>query len=218
MSATGLRACVLAAADAVEAARDELGRLDAVAGDGDHGVTMTLGARAVRARLDEQPDVAGVDLLAAIAPAFASVGGAIGPIYATALLRLAGVARSIPSGPDAPTVAQARAAAEAVQAGIEKLGGARPGDKTVLDAVAPVADALRAAEAEASSLAVALRAAVDAACAGAAATADMTARVGRASRLGDRSRGWQDPGATSFALILEAAVRAWTGETEPERA
>ena len=68
------------AADAVEAARDELGRLDAVAGDGDHGVTMTLAARTVRARLDEAPDVDGGDLLAEIAPAVASVSGAIGPL------------------------------------------------------------------------------------------------------------------------------------------
>ena len=116
MTAGGLRACVLAAADAVEAARDELGRLDAVAGDGDHGVTMTLAARAVRARLDEAPDVDGADLLAAIAPAVASVGGSIGPVYATALLRLSAAARALPAGV-APTVAQARSAAESSRPG-----------------------------------------------------------------------------------------------------
>jgi dihydroxyacetone kinase phosphoprotein-dependent L subunit len=213
MTGTGLRACVLAAADAVEAARDELGRLDTVAGDGDHGVTMTLAARAVRARLDADPDVAGGDLLAAIAPAVASVGGAIGPIYATALLRLAAVARTIPPGAAEPTVAQAREAAEAVQAAISQLGGARPGDKTVLDALAPVTERLRAAEVDGSSLAEALHAAVDAAALGAASTADMVAVVGRASRLGERSRGGQDPGATSVVLILEAAVGAWADGT-----
>ncbi len=209
MTATRLRACILAAADAVEAARDELGRLDAVAGDGDHGVTLALAARSVRARLDGAPALDGADLLAAIAPAVASVGGSIGPIYATALLRLATAARTLPAGA-APTVAQAREAAESVQAGIERLGGARPGDKTVLDALAPAVAALGAAEAGGSSLPAALDAAVEAARVGAASTADMVARVGRASRLGEKSLGSPDPGATSFALILASAVRAWT--------
>src|SRR6266481_2496022 len=84
-----LRACVLAAAEAIEASRDELTRLDAVAGDADHGVTMTLAARAVRRRLNDAPDLVGPAIVTAIAGEFASVGGSIGPLYAAALFDVA---------------------------------------------------------------------------------------------------------------------------------
>ena len=84
-----LRTAILAATDALETARDELSRLDAHAGDGDHGVTMTIAARAVRSRLDKlPPDCPDTELLLAVARAAGSVGGAIGPIYASALLRI----------------------------------------------------------------------------------------------------------------------------------
>jgi dihydroxyacetone kinase-like protein len=207
--AAGLRPCIEAAVDAVEAARDELGRLDAVAGDGDHGVTMALGARAVRRILAEFPDVDGADLLSRVARAMSSIGGAIGPIYASALLKVAAAVRPLAATTGAPTVAQLRAAAEAAELAISGLGGAKPGDKTILDALHPMVAELRRAEAAKTGTLEALEAAAAAACDGAASTANMTALIGRASRLGERSRGSADAGATSLALIVDAAVQEY---------
>jgi phosphoenolpyruvate---glycerone phosphotransferase subunit DhaL len=199
-----LRARILDAADAVEAARDELCRLDAAAGDGDHGVTMALAARAVRARLEAAPDATGPDLVTQVALGLGSVGGAIGPIHATGLLRMAAALRSMGPLPGAPTVDDLATLAEAYRAAIVDLGKATPGDKTILDAVAPLVDALRGAVASGEPLERAIAEAVQAADAGARSTAAMIATLGRASRLGERSRGTADPGATSFALILAA--------------
>jgi len=209
VSQTVLRDCILAAAGAIEAARDELCRLDAVAGDGDHGVTMALAAQAVRQKLDENPDATGADLLAKVALGVGSVGGAIGPIYATGLLRVAGVIRTLGTEVGSPTVGQIRACADAAETGISSLGHAKPGDKTILDALHPVVAALETAEREASPVRDAVEAAVVAARSGAESTAGMIATLGRASRLGERSRGSADPGATSFAIIVEAVVGAW---------
>ena len=88
-----LRGCILAAADALEAARDELGVLDARAGDGDHGMTMAIAARSVRQKLTASPDASGPDLIRQVALGIGSVGGAIGPIYMTGLLKIAALAR-----------------------------------------------------------------------------------------------------------------------------
>jgi dihydroxyacetone kinase-like protein len=209
MSRATLRECILAAADAIDAARDELCRLDAVAGDGDHGVTMALAAQAVRKKLDENPGATAADLLAKVALGMGSVGGAIGPIYATGLLRVAGVVRTLGAGDESPTVDQLRACAEAAATGIAALGHAKAGDKTMLDALYPVVSALESAEREALPVQDALEAAAVAARSGAEATAGMIATLGRASRLGERSRGSADPGATSFAIIVDALVSAW---------
>lgn len=206
MTGPGLRARVLAAADALEAARDELCRLDAAAGDGDHGVTMALAARAVRGRLAALPDADGADLVTQVALAMGSVGGAIGPLHAAGLLRVAAAIRAAGLSADGLTTAGLRAAGEAYQAAIVDLGRARSGDKTILDAVGPAVDALSSAEAAGSSLDEALALAARAADDGAQATAAMVATIGRASRLGERSRGTADPGATSFALIVAALV------------
>ena len=204
-----LQGCILAAADAIDASRDELGRLDAVAGDGDHGLTMALGARAVRRAIEANPGVPPADLLAKVAMAMGSIGGAIGPIYATALLKTAGAVRASDTWDGVVNVARLRACADAAVAAVAALGHAKPGDKTILDAMAPVAEALRTSEAEGASLDLALVRVRDAARAGAEATAAMIASVGRAARLGEQSRGSADAGATSFALIVAAAVNAY---------
>jgi dihydroxyacetone kinase len=193
---TALRDCALAAASALEAARDELGRLDSAAGDGDHGMTMATAARAVRSALDAAPDAEGADLLTRLAAAAGSVGGASGPLYASGLLAMASALRS---NPEAPPWMLAEAAERAMAA----LGRAKPGDKTILDALHPAVVALR----ETGDLDRAAAAARE----GALATAGMVATVGRASRLGERSRGVADPGATSLAVILEAAASACRG-------
>ncbi len=193
-----LRACVLAAADAVEAARDELCRLDAAAGDGDHGVTMALAAKAVRQALADAPDATDHDLLVRVAMAMGSVGGASGPIYASGLLATAARLDALPAGP--MTVAKMLALGEAAENAISALGHAKPGDKTILDALHPAVEALR----QGQDLGVAARAARG----GAEATAQMVATIGRAGRLGERSRGVPDPGATSLALVLESVHAA----------
>lgn len=184
---------MLAAAGALESAREELCRLDSPAGDGDHGVTMALAARAARKALEEALELSGADLLARVGMAAASVGGASGPLYASALLAIAATLRANPR-------ASLGDVAEAAEQAIVSLGGAKPGDKTILDALHPAVEALRAGGDP--------RAAALAARAGAASTAQMTAAVGRARALGERSRGFADPGATSLAIIVDAIASA----------
>ena len=204
MSGPDLRARVLATALAVEAASDELCRLDAVAGDGDHGVTMTIGARAVRTRLETAPEAAGADLVTQVALGMGSIGGAIGPIWASGLLKVAVAMRAADGDPAGVTVAELRSLGEAFEGAIVTLGHAARGDKTILDAVGPAVDALRQAERAGIPVEDAVALAVRAADEGARSTAGLVASVGRASRLGERSRGSPDPGAASFALIVAA--------------
>ncbi|MGD0019467.1 MAG: DAK2 domain-containing protein [Candidatus Limnocylindrales bacterium] len=217
MSAGTLGTWILAAADAVESCRDELGRLDAVAGDGDHGLTMAYGARAVRRAVEQNPGVPAADLLGKVAVAMGSVGGAIGPIYAIALLKMAGVVRASELSEDA-TVAGLRACADAAVSAVANLGHAKPGDKTILDAMAPLAESLHASEEDGCSVDVALVRASEAARAGAESTVGMIASIGRAARLGEQSRGTADAGATSFAVIIEAAVGSYLARDTAQRA
>jgi dihydroxyacetone kinase-like protein len=196
----------------VEANRDELCRLDAGAGDGDHGLTMTLAARAVRQTLAASPDAAAPELVAKLALAMSSVGGAAGPIYAAGLLAVAETLRTSSAGQPL-TVAQLLACAEAAESAISALGHAKPGDKTILDALHPAVRALEQAQSSKTDIRAALEAAAAAARAGAASSADLVATVGRASRLGERSRGLADPGASSLALIIEALVATYVRES-----
>ena len=199
-----LRACILAAADAVDAARGELGVLDGAAGDGDHGMTMSIGARNVRRKLQATPsDASAADLLRQVALAMGDVGGAIGPLYSAALTAMATEIETTEAVPS-DGVARIRRVAEVAEVAITNLGHAVPGDKTVIDALHPLVESLRDAEARSGDLDVAIDQAVQAADAGVTSTAEMLARVGRASRLGERSRGLPDAGATSFAIIVRA--------------
>jgi dihydroxyacetone kinase-like protein len=198
----------MAAADAVDAARNELGVLDGAAGDGDHGMTMSIGARNVRRKLQTvSSDVSASDLLRLAASGMGDVGGAIGPLYSAALTAMATEIETSAAVPS-DGVARLRRVAEAAEVAISNLGHAVPGDKTLIDALHPVVESLRDAEAYASDLESAIEQAVQAADAGAASTAEMVARVGRASRLGERSRGLPDAGATSFAIIVRAVAVA----------
>jgi dihydroxyacetone kinase len=198
-----LEAAILAAADAVDAARNELGRLDGAAGDGDHGMTMSIGARNVRRKFQAVPPGASPsDVLRLAAVAMADVGGAIGPLYSAALAAMAIEVESATAASD--DVARLVRAAETAERAVVGLGHAAPGDKTVIDGLHAVVETLRDVEARSGDLRAATKAAAQAAEAGAAATADMVARVGRASRLGERSRGLPDAGATSFAIIVRA--------------
>lgn len=203
-----LQALILAAADAVEGARNELGVLDGAAGDGDHGMTMSIAARNVRRKLQASPpDALPALLLRHVALAMGDVGGAIGPLYSVALMAIAEEIDDT-TAPPASDLARLRRVIEAAEAAITSLGHAVPGDKTVIDALHPVVLTLRDAEARSIELGEAIQRAARAAEAGAASTATMVARVGRASRLGERSRGLPDAGATSFAIIARAMADA----------
>jgi len=216
LSADLLRACILASAEAIEKANDDLCQLDAAAGDGDHGVTMTIGARAVRQQLAASPLSSGPELVTKIALAMGSVGGAIGPIYASGLLAVAATMRS-PHQAGPPGVDLVLACAEAAETAVAKLGRAAPGDKTILDSLHPAVVSLRQAQAAGASVGDALGAAARAARDGAASTAEMAATVGRASRLGERSRGLADPGATSFGIILDTLAATYVREIPDRR-
>jgi dihydroxyacetone kinase-like protein len=130
------------------------------------------------------------------------------------LLRVATTAAAAGIDGAPASVSRLRECADAALAGVQALGKARPGDKTIVDALAPVAAALAGSEAAGAGLPDAAAAAVAAALAGAEATTGMVATLGRASRLGARSLGSADPGARSFALVLQAVVEAG-GEPDP---
>ena len=187
-----------AVADALDAHKDELTALDQPIGDSDHGINMARGFDAVRVQLPELTDDDLAGLLRACGKTIVSrVGGSSGPLYGT-LFRKVGVALK---GDDEPTVRALTAGLGKALVAIEDLGGAKPGDKTMLDAMQPALEALEHARATDAPLAEALAAAADAAEAGAEATVPLQARKGRASYLGERSVGHKDPGAASFALI-----------------
>ncbi|WP_225725028.1 MULTISPECIES: dihydroxyacetone kinase subunit DhaL [unclassified Nocardia] len=183
---------------------DTLTELDAAIGDADHGSNMRRGTAAVVAAFAEaEPDSAAAALKQTSMVLIRSVGGASGPLYGTFFLRFAAAVGQ--DGVDAPTFAKAfRAGLD----GVVARGKAEAGDKTMFDALAPAADAFDEKLAAGGEFADALDAALVAAEAGRDATIPLQARKGRASYLGERSVGHQDPGATSAALLVRAARRA----------
>ena len=196
----------------IDAQSDYLTQLDAAIGDGDHGTNMRRGFDAVGKALAGQGDTTppGRLLIVAGKTLVATVGGASGPLWGSALRR-AGRALGDAENFDGEQLALALDAA--IEAVVE-LGAASPGDKTMVDALIPAAEALHDALDSSRSLENALRAAADAAREGAEATVPMRARKGRASYLGERSIGHQDPGATSAAIILAALSRAVSPEAQ----
>jgi dihydroxyacetone kinase-like protein len=198
------------AAGAVHDQRDYLTQLDAAIGDGDHGTNMDRGFAAVeKALAGQNGDLPpGRLLIVAGKTLVSTVGGASGPLWGSAL-RAAG--RSL--GDAEAFEGEALAGAlEAAIAAVVDLGAAAPGDKTMIDALVPAAEALRRALEADASLQAAIAAASEAAEEGAKATTPLLARKGRASYLGERSIGHQDPGATSAALIMRALERAIAAE------
>lgn len=176
--------------------------LDSVLGDGDHGDNLVIGFRAVAEQLTELPtETPPGELLRAVGHRLvAAVGGASGPLYGTAFLE-AGAA----VGDGAVLTSQDLAAAfRAAAAGLARRGRCAPGDKTILDALAPAADAFARAVAAGEPAPAGFARAVTAAAGGMRATRPMVARRGLALRLGERSRGHLDPGAVSCVLLLRA--------------
>lgn len=195
-----------AAADAVDREAPHLTDLDSAIGDADHGANLRRGFTAVRdgLREDSPPDTPGAVLLLAGRLLVSKVGGASGPLYGT-LLRRAGKALGDTAEADGPRLASSlRTGVEAVA----ELGGAAEGDKTMLDALFPALRAMDGALDSGEGLADALRAASSAAAEGSAATVPLRARRGRASYLGERSIGHEDPGAASSALLVGTLAEA----------
>ncbi|MFC9132017.1 dihydroxyacetone kinase subunit DhaL [Streptomyces sp. NPDC057099] len=195
LDADFFRRWMTATAASVDREAERLTALDSPIGDADHGSNLQRGFRAVAAALEkEAPGTPGGVLTLAGRQLISTVGGASGPLYGT-LLRRTGKALG-----DAAEVS-AEQLAEALRTGVDAvmtLGGAAPGDKTMIDALVPAVDAL-------GDSFGAARAAADE---GAVATTPLQARKGRASYLGERSIGHQDPGATSAALLVAALAEA----------
>jgi dihydroxyacetone kinase-like protein len=188
--------------------REELTRLDSAIGDADHGINMDRGMRAVLAKLD---GLAGDDVGAALKGAgmalVSTVGGAAGPLYGTLFLQMG----TATSGKSALSPQDWQAALDAAVQGVQMRGKAEPGDKTMVDALLPARDALAAAVAAGLPFGEALRLSAAAAEEGMKATIPLVARKGRASYLGERSAGHQDPGATSSYLLVRTAAEQWGG-------
>jgi dihydroxyacetone kinase-like protein len=199
-------------ASEVEANKDYLTQLDQAIGDADHGINMHRGMSAVVAKLDAEAGEQDVGaLLKTVGMTLVStVGGAGGPLYGTLFLRMGtAVTGKSELGPD-----DWATALEAGVAGVQDRGKAEPGDKTMVDALIPARDTLKEALAGGATFADALRRSAAAAEQGVQATVPLVARKGRASYLGERSAGHQDPGATSSHLLLEAAAETWGDSAE----
>ena len=210
MRATTIDTWMSEIAETVKDRRDYLTQLDAAIGDGDHGVNMDRGFDAVGKALAAQDGSVppGKLLVLAGKTLVSTVGGASGPLWGTAFRR---AGRELGDGPEVAD----RDLVSALEAGLDgviDLGAAQPGDKTMVDALRPGIDALAAALDAGEPLERAVAAAADAAEEGARATVPLQARKGRASYLGERSIGHQDPGATSAALIMRALQRAVESE------
>lgn len=192
--------------DQIIAEKDWLSELDGVIGDGDHGVTMEIGWRAVQAALADAPAEETVDgSCKRMAKSFLdAVGASSGPLYATAFLR-AGAAVGDRLNLDGE--AMGRWLAGALQ-GIRDRGRAEPGDKTMVDAWMPAVEAAQAAASAGAGTLTVLQAARDGAESGMRATADLESRRGRSAKLGARSRGHIDPGAASSFVTLRAMAAA----------
>ena len=186
-------------AERVKAAREQLCRLDAACGDGDHGESLARGFEEVEKRIAGcENHLPGPLLTIAGRALIAGCGGATGPIMGTFFTEAGRAAGQAPEV-DLPELARMfRAGYE----GVRRRGGAEPGQKTVLDALLPATAALETAVEEKACLAEALRRAAEAAEQGARQTAGMIARQGKARYLGERSLGHPDAGASSMALII----------------
>ena len=184
-----------------------LTRLDSAIGDADHGINMDRGMSAVLGKLESQPkgDIGAV-LKTTGMTLVSTVGGAGGPLYGTLFLQL-GMALA---GKEAIEASDWAAALDAAVTGVQARGKAEPNDKTMIDVLVPARDAFKAALGEGATFADALRRAAEAAEDGVKATVPLVARKGRASYLGERSAGHQDPGATSSWLLVKTFADTWS--------
>jgi len=197
-----------AAAASLREQRDYLTQLDAAIGDADHGTNMDRGFSAVVEKLDGLDEPPGKLITTVGQTLVSTVGGASGPLWGMALRR---AGRTLGSGEEFDGQ-QLAAALEAALEGVVELGAAQEGDKTMVDALAPAVRAFRERIDQGATVAAAMEAARLAAEAGMKATVPLQAQKGRASYLGERSIGHQDPGATSTTLILAALEQSLAAE------
>ena len=202
---------ILTLANDVIAAKDQLTDLDAVIGDGDLGVTMTLGFNAVKESLGRTNPSNPQEVLKAGGMAFAdNAASTFGTLVSAMFMRAGGAVKDKEAIGAAEIAAMVRAAAE----GVQRRGKAKLGDKTVLDALFPAAEAAEQAVKEGKTLSDCLDAALAAAKQGAENTVNMRAQAGRSSWFGDRTVGVKDPGAAALVIMLESlarSVRSTTG-------
>jgi dihydroxyacetone kinase-like protein len=182
--------------------------LDSAIGDADHGINMDRGFTAVVGKLDglAGPDI-GQTLKTVGTTLVSTVGGASGPLYGMFFMGMGGAAQ----GKETLDAEEFATAFEAGLGGVLRIGKAEPGDKTMVDALIPARDALRAAIADGATVGDAVARMAEGAEQGMLATVPLVARKGRASYLGERSAGHQDPGATSTHLLLRSAAEVWAG-------
>jgi phosphoenolpyruvate---glycerone phosphotransferase subunit DhaL len=193
-------------AAAIAENKEYLTELDSAIGDADHGINMDRGFQAVLPKLEALPgEDIGVAFRSVGSTLISTVGGASGPLYGTLFLQL-GVATA---GRTSIGLAEWLTGLEAAVVAMQRLGKAELGDKTMLDALIPACHALSRALSDGVNPSKALDATVAAAEEGMRATIPLVARKGRASYLGERSAGHQDPGATSVTLLLSAAADQW---------
>jgi phosphoenolpyruvate---glycerone phosphotransferase subunit DhaL len=203
ITAAGVRSWIEDFAAVVSEHRAELVQLDTAIGDGDHGTNMDRGMRAALEQVAKVGDDDIGALLKAVGMALISkVGGAAGPLYGTFFVRMA----TESAGKAELDLSEWTEAVAAGVGGVQQRGKAEPGDKTMIDALLPAVEALRAAQSDGADLADALRRSADAARDGMLATIPMQAKKGRASYLGPRSVDHQDPGATSSELLMRSAA------------
>lgn len=192
--------CIKLVASQIKANRELLTELDAKIGDGDHGINMDRGFDAVLPKIEAMPEPDIGALFKSVGMTLLStVGGASGPLYGTAFMRIGGVL----AGKTEIDSADALAALQSAREGIQTRGKAVEGEKTMLDALCPAITALEQGLKDGLSGSALWNKVVEAAEAGIAYTKTIIATKGRASYLGERSLGFQDPGATSLTLMLK---------------
>jgi phosphoenolpyruvate---glycerone phosphotransferase subunit DhaL len=205
--ATEGRPLVLALVETIEANRAYLSEIDGAIGDGDHGINMSKGFVLARTRLGDQT-ISVSDGLALIGKTLMTeIGGAMGPIYGTFFIQMSLQANNKAEIGVHVFGAMLTAARQAV----EDLGGAKPGDKTIMDSLVPAQEKYGEAISAGAAFQQALQQMADAAEQGKESTRNLVAKIGRASRLGERSRGTLDAGATSCALILSTFAKVLSG-------
>ncbi|MCL6444037.1 MAG: dihydroxyacetone kinase subunit L [Alicyclobacillus sp.] len=190
--------------DVISVNEEYLSELDRAIGDGDHGVTMKLGCDALKANLPSLEGESISQILFKSGLTFLSaVGASVGPLYGTALMR----AGQVVQGKTEITEEDIVRMFDAALAGIKERGKAKAGDKTMVDTIEPAVDVLRESFESGIPFSTALQKMLEAAKDGMESTARMKSQVGRSSRLGDRSVGYQDPGATSSYLMIESVCQ-----------
>lgn len=197
---------MVAICDTIEDQKEYLSDLDGAIGDGDHGVNMAKCFRLVKAKLDETPDEEFATIINNVAMVVLnSVGGAMGALYGTLFMRMAQAS----TGKTELGLEDLTLMFQEAEKGILEIGQASVGDKTLVDTLSPAVRSLEDDVKAGASLPAALKNFEEAAEKGMLSTKDLIAKMGRASRLGERTIGHQDAGATSCCLILKAMATAF---------